>query len=203
MPPRPVPHPTRNGSGRDATTGPPRGRCRHARLRRRAAPEGGSGSVGRPPRGDALRAPAVRSRAVRARRGTGPRARDRTIRPSRTSTLLLDSHDHTEAQADADHPAVDEQLHRSLALSQDHADLGELEILAELQGHGRPLLWREVVNGCPDARGLGAVHDTVVDRACRIGDSDGAVEVRGRFAVAVMIIDGVDTDLIEPGAEGG
>jgi len=54
----------------------------------------------------------------------------------------------------------------------------------------------------PDAGRLGAVDDALVHRASRVGDSDGAVEARGRFAASVVIIDCIDTDLVEPGAEG-
>ncbi len=46
-----------------------------------------------------------------------------------------------------------------------------------------------------------AVDDTLVNRASRVSDSDGAVEARGRFSASVMVIDCIDTDLVEPGAE--
>src|ERR1017187_5603673 len=186
---------------RDATSAAPRGHHGRSQPRRRAVREGGSGSAGQLRCADALHARAWPSRAIRARRGTGLRARDRTIRPSTTSALLLDGDDDTEAQPDADHAAMDQQLHGSLTLPQDLADLGELEVLAEFQGHRCPLLGREVIDRGPDPSSLGAVHDPVVNRARRIGDSDGAVEARGRFTAAVMIIDGVAADLIEPGTE--
>src|ERR1019366_3429094 len=193
--------PRRRAPARDATSAGRPERCCRATPRRPAERAAGARSADRTPPADEPTAPAARSRATRARRGTGPRAPDRTIRPSRPSALLLDGDHDAEPEAHTDHAAVDEELHRSLALPQDLADLGELEILAELQGHGRPLLRREVVDGRPDACSLGAVDDSIVDRASRIGDSDRAVEARGRFAAAVMIIDCVDADLIEPGAE--
>src|ERR1700737_2724823 len=122
--------------------------------------------------------------------------------PDRPSGLSFDRDGDVQTLTHADHSAMDEQLDRPFALAHDLADLSQLEVLAELQAHCNPLLRRQVVNGRPDARGLDAVDDAIGDRTLRIRDGDGAVEARGRFAAAVMVIDGIDRDLIEPGTEG-
>src|ERR1700730_5229956 len=120
----------------------------------------------------------------------------------RPSGFSFNGHGDVQPLTHADHSAMDEQLDRPFALAHDLADLSQLEVLAELQAHCNPLLRRQVVNGRPDTRSLDAVDDVIIDRTLRIRDGDGAVEARGRFAAAVMVIDGIDRDLIEPGTEG-
>jgi len=96
---------------------------------------------------------------------------------------------------------VDEQLDGPLALAHDGADLGQLHVLTELQGHGRALLRGEGVDGRPDPRRLVTLGDALVKRGLLVGDAGCGIQVLLGTLAAVVVCDGIDADLIEPGAE--
>lgn len=77
-----------------------------------------------------------------------------------------------EPLAHANYAAMDQQLHRSLAIAHDLANLGKHHVLTELEGQRGALVWGQILDSGPRPRRLRAFSHLIGDGPLRIGNLD-------------------------------